>query len=102
MLRRLIRGADQSCFRLMRLNSDIQSWIERVRSGDRLALARAISTVENRAPGWSDLLKGLFPHTGHARVIGLTGAPGAGKSTLVDQLAKYYRKENQTVGIIAV
>jgi LAO/AO transport system kinase len=65
-------------------------------------LARAISTVENRAAGWSDLLKALFPHTGKARVIGLTGAPGAGKSTLVDQLAKHYRKENHTVGIIAV
>lgn len=60
--------------------------------------------VENRAAGWSDLLKALFPHTGKARVIGLTGAPGSGKSTLVDQLAKHYRnkKENQTVGIIAV
>ena len=65
-------------------------------------MARAISTVENRATGWSELLKALFPHTGQARVIGLTGAPGAGKSTLVDQLAKNYRKENQTVGIIAV
>jgi len=65
-------------------------------------LARAISTVENRATGWSELLKALFPHTGKARVIGLTGAPGAGKSTLVDQLAKHYRKQNQTVGIIAV
>ena len=56
------------------------------------ALSRAISAVENRAPGWSELLKALFPHTGHARVIGLTGAPGAGKSTLVDQLARFYRK----------
>jgi GTPase len=52
--------------------------------------------------GWSDLLKQLFPHTGKARVIGITGAPGAGKSTLVDQLAKHYRKENLKVGIIAV
>jgi len=67
-----------------------------------LALARTISAVENRAPGWSELLKALFPHTGKARIIGLTGAPGSGKSTLVDQLAKHYRKENQTVGIIAV
>jgi len=65
-------------------------------------LARAISTVENHAPGWSGLLKALFPHSGHARVIGLTGAPGAGKSTLVDHLAGHYRKENRTVGIIAV
>jgi LAO/AO transport system kinase len=69
-----------------------------LRSGDARALARAISTVENRAPGWSDLLKALFPHTGHARVIGLTGAPGAGKSTLVDQLARLYRSaENPQV-----
>src|SRR5580658_10213234 len=78
--------------------------VDRLRSGDPRALARAISTVENRQPGWSELLKALFPHTGKARVIGLTGAPGSGKSTLVDQLAKHYRKkkENQTVGIIAV
>jgi LAO/AO transport system kinase len=58
--------------------------------------------VENRLPGWAELLKALFPQTGHARILGLTGAPGAGKSTLVDQLAKHYRKENCTVGIIAV
>ncbi len=84
------------------MNADIQSWIHRLRSGDPLALARAISTVENRSPGWPDLLKGLFPHTGRARILGLTGAPGAGKSTLVDQLARHYRKEDKTVGIIAV
>ena len=48
------------------------------------------------------MLKALFPHTGKASILGLTGAPGAGKSTLVDQLAKHYRKQNQTVGIIAV
>jgi len=65
-------------------------------------LARAISTVENRASGWSELLKALFPHSGKARVIGLTGPPGAGKSTLVDHLARLYRKEKRTVGIIAV
>jgi len=84
------------------LSPDLQLWLDRLRNGDSRALARAISTVENRAPGWSDLLKALFPHTGHARILGLTGAPGAGKSTLVDQLAKVYRKQNQTVGIIAV
>jgi LAO/AO transport system kinase len=84
------------------LHSGPQSLISRLRSGDALALARAISIVENRAAGWSDLLKALFPHTGKARVIGLTGAPGSGKSTLVNQLAKHYRKESQTVGIIAV
>ncbi len=107
------------------MHREIQPWIKSLCSGDTRALARAISTVENRAPGWSDLLKALFPHTGKARIIGLTGAPGAGKSTLVDQLARVYRKtknphssrkerglngapgssgpdENYTVGIIAV
>jgi LAO/AO transport system kinase len=88
------------------LNHDIQARIESLRSGDVRTLARAISAVENREPGWSDLLKALFPHSGHARVIGLTGAPGAGKSTLVDHLARFYRggknEEKRTVGIIAV
>ena len=72
-------------------NTDFESAIENLRSGDPRALARAISTVENRATGWSDLLKALFLYTGKARVIGLTGAPGAGKSTLVDHLARLYR-----------
>jgi LAO/AO transport system kinase len=84
------------------LNPDIQPWIDQLRAGDVRALARAISTVENRAPGWSELLKALFPHSGKARVLGLTGPPGAGKSTLVDQLARFYRKHNHSVGIIAV
>ncbi len=102
------------------MDSNDSALISALRSGEARALARAISTVENRAPGWSDLLKALFPHTGTARVIGLTGAPGAGKSTLVDQLARLYRNtknpnssrkghgfngapdENFAVGIIAV
>jgi LAO/AO transport system kinase len=73
-----------------------------LRAGDPRALARAISAVEDRSPGYAELLKALFPYTGKARVIGLTGAPGAGKSTLVDHLARFYRKENRTVGIVAV
>jgi GTPase len=65
-------------------------------------LARAISIVENRGAESGELLKALFPHSGRARMIGLTGAPGAGKSTLVDQLAKHYRRAGKTLGIIAV
>ena len=84
------------------MHPDSRPLVDSLRSGDARALARAISRVENRSPGWSDLLKALFPHTGKARVIGLTGAPGAGKSTLVDQLAKLYRQRNRSVGIIAV
>ena len=81
---------------------DLQPQLESLRNGDTRALARAISIVENRTAGWAEVLKALFPHTGHARILGLTGAPGAGKSTLVDQLAKLYRKQDRSVGIIAV
>jgi LAO/AO transport system kinase len=84
------------------LKTDLQVWVERLRSGDPRALARAISAVENRAPESTLLLKTLFPYTGKARIIGLTGAPGAGKSTLVDQLAKTYRQDHKTLGIVAV
>lgn len=80
----------------------MQAWMERLCSGDSRALARAISAVENRAPESAQLLKALFPHTGKARILGLTGPPGAGKSTLVDQLARHYRRAGETLGIIAV
>jgi GTPase len=82
--------------------TDAAAWAERIRTGDLRALARAITTVENRAPESSELLKALFPHTGRARIIGLTGSPGAGKSTLVDQLAREYRKQQKNIGIVAV
>jgi LAO/AO transport system kinase len=84
------------------VSASIQSVVEQLRSGNPRALARAITAVENRTAESAELLKALFPHTGRARVIGLTGSPGAGKSTLVDQLAREYRKQGKTVGIIAV
>ncbi len=80
----------------------MQTWVERIRGGDVRALARAISMVEDQRPESAELLKTLFPFSGRARVLGLTGAPGAGKSTLVDQLAREYRRQERTVGIIAV
>ena len=73
-----------------------------MRAGEPRALARAITTVENRDAEANALLRALFPFTGKGHVIGVTGAPGSGKSTLVDQLARHYRGEQQTVGIIAV
>jgi LAO/AO transport system kinase len=84
------------------LDGNSDNLIPQLRSGDARSLARAISMIENHAPGWIRLLKELFPHTGHTRTIGLTGAPGAGKSTLVNQLAVRYRAEGRSVGIIAV
>lgn len=84
------------------LKAEANNWVERIRSGDVRSLAQAISAIEDSTRESGGLLKALFPYSGRARVIGLTGAPGSGKSTLVDQLAREYRKQNKTVGIIAV
>ena len=76
-----------------------------VLQGDRRALSRALTWVENATPEGEDLLQSLFPHTGKAHLVGITGPPGVGKSTLVNQLARYYRKEHtppKTVAILAV
>ena len=75
---------------------------QRVLSGDIRALARAATIVENRGREAEPLMRELFPHTGRAQLIGITGAPGAGKSTLVDQLTLHLRREDKKVGIIAV
>ncbi|WP_137283241.1 methylmalonyl Co-A mutase-associated GTPase MeaB [Halorussus salinisoli] len=76
--------------------------VEDLLAGKHRALARVITKIENRATGYRDLVSRLHQHTGHAEVIGITGSPGAGKSTLVDKMANYYREQGETVGVIAV
>jgi len=80
----------------------IEKWAEQVRAGDVRAVSRAITAIENHAPEAEELLRLLFPHTGPAYLTGVTGAPGTGKSTLVDRLAAYHRKNREQVGVIAV
>ena len=78
------------------------SLVDRMLAGDRLALARLITRVENRMPGVAEIMRTVQPHLGRAHVLGVTGPPGAGKSTLVDRLTARLRAEGQRVAIIAV
>jgi LAO/AO transport system kinase len=75
---------------------------EKIVSGDIRALARAASWIEDRRPEAETLLRELFPRTGHAMILGVTGAPGAGKSTLCDQIVRTLRAEGKTVAVLAV
>jgi LAO/AO transport system kinase len=75
---------------------------ERILAHDLRAVARGLRAVDDRAGGHVQLLKDLFPHTGKAFVVGVTGNPGAGKSTLCDRLIEAYRKQGKTVGVLAV
>src|SRR3954464_14552072 len=76
--------------------------VTRVLKGEARAVARAISKVENGAGDAAELMRAVFPHTGRGLVVGITGAPGAGKSSLVDKLAALYRSRGERVGIVAV
>ena len=76
--------------------------VEKVTSGDVRAVARLIRDVDDGMPEVRDVLKALYPYTGRAYIIGITGAPGVGKSTLVDQMLAHLRKRGKTVGVLAV
>lgn len=82
--------------------TDTRSLAEALLAGNRRALARAITLVETGGEAASTLMQAIYPRTGHAHIVGVTGAPGAGKSTLVNALAQYWRRANRTVGIVAV
>jgi GTPase len=75
---------------------------DRVLAGDPRALARAISLIEDEAAAAADLMRAIYPHTGRAYLVGVTGPPGAGKSTLVDKLTSETRRQQETLGVIAV
>ncbi|WP_372909658.1 methylmalonyl Co-A mutase-associated GTPase MeaB [Salinigranum sp.] len=76
--------------------------VEDILGGSHRALARAITKIENRSPGYRDIVSALHEHAGSAEVVGVTGSPGSGKSTLVDKLVKRYRDRGDTVGVVAV
>lgn len=76
--------------------------IEGVFAGEPRAIARAITAVENARPGASEIMKAVFAKTGNALIVGITGAPGAGKSSLVDKLALVYKDRGEKVGVVAV
>lgn len=75
---------------------------EQILAGDVRAVARLLRDIDDQMPSARDILKELYPHTGRAYILGFTGSPGVGKSTLVDQMAMEYRKKGLTVGILAI
>ncbi len=84
------------------MNDDWSELVEQVRQGSPRALSRLITRVENRDPGWESAMKKIYPHTGRARIIGITGSPGAGKSTLTKELSLALLNRGLSIGIIAV
>ena len=84
------------------MSRSVETWADQIRAGDVRAVSRAITAIEDHDPQAEDLLQRIFPDTGKSFVVGVTGSPGTGKSTLVDRLAAYYRAQGNRVGIIAV
>src|ERR1700758_2546500 len=84
------------------MTAAVNDWAGKGRRGDGRAISRAITAIENHAGEAEQLLRQLLPSTGNAYLTGVTGAPGTGKSTLVDRLAAYHRKRDERVGVVAV
>lgn len=81
---------------------EISEWVGKIRAGDARSLARALSAIEGRTASAEQLLRALFPFSGRSRRVGITGAPGAGKSTLTDCLVREYRKHSLSVAVVAI
>ena len=85
-----------------RKNRGSKEMVRNLLTGDRRAAARMISLVENRSHEASDLMKRVYPHTGRAMILGITGAGGSGKSSLINHLIDRFRHKHQKVGVLAV
>ncbi|MGM0577329.1 MAG: methylmalonyl Co-A mutase-associated GTPase MeaB [Myxococcota bacterium] len=80
----------------------LDAFVGRILEGDERAAGRAMRLVDDRQPVAVEILKRLYPHTGRARIVGITGNPGSGKSTLTDRIIRYYRDQDLRVGVVAV